>query len=832
MSATGGNLDVAGKATGGRKLIAVVYADMAGYSRLIGLDDAGTLRRLRTLRRALIDPAIREHGGRVVQTGGDSLLVAFDSIDGAVRCAVKVQQQVPIYDGDQPADRRIRFRIGINIGDVIPHGTDLHGEGVNIAARLETQCPVGGICVSRTVRDHLHGRLGLPFEAIGPLTLKNIAQPVEAFVLRLDPGAEEQFSDDAGDPAKNTKARPRAHFPSALVTGLAVLLVCVAAATGWWLSRGPTGGPKAPEAMPIGEATQPSRPAVTQAVAPPDVGLVNAPRLSVVVLPLNNLGGNGVDDDVVDGITDDLTTYIARAPGFLVIARNSAFTYKGKPIDIRRVGEELGVRYAVEGSVREISGRLRVNVQLVSTETGAHIWADRFDVGRDGAGYGVDDIVRQIAIALKVQLTDVESTRGARERPANPDVADLLLQARALSNRGFTPQLLNQELALYERAVKLDPSSAIALAGLADVLLASIPVWTEDPTTPAKLRRAEELITRAELLRPDDTDVLWARVFLLGKQGRYAEVIPAATKAIEANPNTTGPHLWLGICLMFNGRAAEAIVEYKQAIRLNPRAQIFVRYLLIGYSLTFLGQYDEAILWFQKSLAVNFNDSALNRGNAYAAIAAAQALSGHTEEARLSAAEARRLWPTVTARAYYQFNITNPLAASQVARLRDGLRLAGIRDHADEDADFGLASDDVLHTDYEAPTPTTAPGARTIQTPDLAVLVEQRKPLVLDVGLRWGRSIPGAVGLWGGGVGGGTSDDYEGRLRTKMQQLTHGDLNAPVVAVGWNAERYQGRNLALRLVALGYTNVYWYRGGREAWEVAGLTETEVDVQDW
>ena len=164
--------------------------------------------------------------------------------------------------------------------------------------------------------------------------------------------------------------------------------------------------------------------------------------------------------------------------------------------------------------------------------------------------------------------------------------------------------------------------------------------------------------------------------------------------------------------------------------------------------------------------------------------------------------------------------------------MRDGLRLAGIRDHADEDADFGLASDDVLHTDYEAPTPTTAPGTRTIQTPDLAVLVEQRKPLVLDASLRWGRSIPGAVGLWGGGVGGGTSDEYEGRLRTKMQQLTHGDLNAPVVAVGWNAERYQGRNLALRLVALGYTNVYWYRGGREAWEVAGLTETEVDVQDW
>jgi adenylate cyclase len=158
VSETGSGLDLVGKAAGGRRLIAVVYADMVGYSRLIGLDDAGTLRRLRTLRRALIDPAIREFGGKVVQTGGDSLLIAFDSIDGAVRCAVKVQQQVPVYDGDHPADRRIRFRVGINIGDVIPDGTDLHGDGVNIAARLQAECPAGGICVSRSVRDHAHGR--------------------------------------------------------------------------------------------------------------------------------------------------------------------------------------------------------------------------------------------------------------------------------------------------------------------------------------------------------------------------------------------------------------------------------------------------------------------------------------------------------------------------------------------------------------------------------------------------------------------------------------------------------------------------------------------------
>jgi len=184
VSSTGINSDLAGKGAGGRRLVAVVHADMAGYSRLIGQDDAGTIRRLRTLRRALLDPAIREHGGRVVQTGGDSLLIAFDSIDGAVRCSVRVQQQVPVYDGDQPADRRIRFRIGINIADVIPDGTDLHGDGVNVAARLQAECPPGGICVSRAVRDHVHDRLGLAFEELGFLALKNISRPIEAFLLR------------------------------------------------------------------------------------------------------------------------------------------------------------------------------------------------------------------------------------------------------------------------------------------------------------------------------------------------------------------------------------------------------------------------------------------------------------------------------------------------------------------------------------------------------------------------------------------------------------------------------------------------------------------------
>ncbi len=353
MSATGIGSDLAGRAAGGRKLIAVVYADMVGYSRLIGLDDAGTLHRLRVLRRALIDPAIREHGGRVVQTAGDLLLVVFDSIDGAVRCAVKVQQQVPVYDGDQPPDRRIRFRVGINIGDVISQGTDLHGDGVNIAARLEAECPVGGICVSRSVRDHVHGRLDLAFEPVGPLTLKNIARPVEAFVLRLDPAVQDLATDAA---ATGARARSRV----ALFAGLAGLLFAGVGSAGWWLYRTVETTPPATQVPPT------SPPATTQADTTANIGFSKAPRLSIVVLPFENLSGDPKDDYLAEGITEDVTTDLSRVPGMFVIARESAYTYQGKAINVRKVGEELGVRYILEGSVRKLGDALRVNAQLIA----------------------------------------------------------------------------------------------------------------------------------------------------------------------------------------------------------------------------------------------------------------------------------------------------------------------------------------------------------------------------------------------------------------------------------------------------------------------------------
>jgi adenylate cyclase len=512
VSATGGNLDVAGKAAGGRKLIAVVYADMVGYSRLIGLDDAGTLHRLRTLRRALIDPAIREHGGRVVQTGGDSLLVAFDSIDGAVRCAVRVQQQVPVYDGDQPPDRRIRFRIGINIGDVIPDGTDLHGDGVNIAVRLEAAGPVGGICVSRTVRDHVHGQLDLAFEPVGELTLKNIARPVEAFVLRLDPTAE------TSEVSKLTSTPPD-----------------------------------------VGLSNAPYLPAVPLAL--PD-------RPSVAVLPFRNMSGDPEQEYFADGITEDITTALSRLRWFFVIARNSSFTYKRKVVDVRLIAHELGVRYVLEGSVRKGGDRLRVTAQLIDATTGNHIWAQRYD--REVADFFAlqDDITSNVVATIEPQLYAAEDIRAKHKRPESLNAWDCV--ARALS---LTMKVTKHDNAaaqdLLKKAIAIDPSYAQAHSILA-FSLSLANSWSWQPSE-SVLEPAWDFAQNAVRLDVDDP---WAHLALghLHRQRRELEdAVAEFQNAVALNPNFAFAHTHLGLALCFLGRSEEALIELDTAERLSPR---------------------------------------------------------------------------------------------------------------------------------------------------------------------------------------------------------------------------------------------------------------------
>jgi adenylate cyclase len=763
MSA-GVSSDLAGKAAGGRKLIAVVYADMVGYSRLIGLDDAGTLRRLRTLRRALFDPAIAEYGGKLVQTGGDSLLIAFDSIDGAVRCVVKVQQHIPLYDGGQLPDQCIRFRIGVNIGDVIADGTDLHGDGVNVAVRLQAECPPGGICVSRAVRDHVGDRLGLQFAKLGPLKLKNIARPVEAFLLRLD---------------------------TAEVMAAASLAPTL-----------------------------------------PDLGLNKAPRLSIAVLPIQNLSGDAEQEYLADAITEDLTTDLSQLPGAFVIARSSAFTYKGQSLDVKRIGEELGVRYVLQGSVRKVGDIWRVNTQLISTETGASLWSDRFDQALKDLGAGQDEIVARLRSVLNVKLIDLEGARSTRERANDPDAYDLILRARSMQHQPITRERNNHILALYEHALKLDPSSIAAMMGLTGALLAWAGMLGEGPAGDI-LDRASTLIAKAATVEPDHPDVLARTGRLLMQQERWTEAVPALQRLIDIHPSYPNCHAMLAALKSRIGAAAEAVPLFQTSLRLDPRSPVvYNTYLGLGFALLLLGRYEASIVWHERCLAASPEAPGWQRAWSLSQMAGAYAWSGQLNEARRALSEASRLEPHDTVRSHFP-EVLTPVYMEQIERFREGLRLAGLRDHADEDADFRVDSDGELHRTLRGFTPMTAPGATTIRTSELAPLLADRRPLIIDtVANSWGRSITEAIGLRNAGVGGNFADSIQSRLRSKMATLTKGDLNAPIVAVGWNSERFDGRNLALRLVALGHRNVFWYRGGREAWEIAELSESELVVQDW
>jgi TolB-like protein/DNA-binding winged helix-turn-helix (wHTH) protein/Flp pilus assembly protein TadD len=554
-------------------------------------------------------------------------------------------------------------------------------------------------------------------------------------------------------------------------------------------------------------------------------------RLSLVVLPFANLSGDSKDDYLADAVTDDLTTDLSHIRGAFVVAHQSAYAYKGKPKDVRKIGEELGVRYVLEGSVRRIGSILRVNAQLTSSETGAHLWSDRFDQQITELAAGQEQIVTRMRAELGISMIEIEKVRSQRERPTNPDAFDLTLRARSVQNLPPNPQRSREALALYEQALRLDPSYAAAMANVAYYLF--------DPTTTglgisfANLERAERLLRQARTIAPSSGEVLSYLVDWLSSMGRCQEVIEAAEQAIQMDPNQgTGLYNELGKCKTWTGHAEEEIPLQEIADRRNPLSSYkFRRYEGMGFASLMLGKDQDAITSYQRSLAMDREHGATQR--VYRELAAAYARTGQMEEAKRALAEADRLWPYDTVRGHAPKILTSPVYVEQYRRYQDALRLAGERDHADEDADFGVQADGALHTETAGRTPTSAPGATTIRTPELTRLFAEARPIVIDpVSYSWGLSIPGAVGLKSAGLGGSITDEAQNRLRSKMRDLTVGDLNQPVVAVGWNSERFDGRNLALRLVALGYTRVYWYRGGREAWEVAGLPETGIDVQEW
>jgi TolB-like protein len=376
-----------------RKIAAILVADVVGYSRLAGADEDRALARLRALRSDLIDPTIAVHRGRIVKRTGDGMIVEFRSVVDAVRCAIEVQNGMVERNAGVPVDRRIEFRVGIHLGDVVEESDgDLMGDGVNLAARLEGIAKPGAICLSEDAYRQVKTRLDLAVADLGPTALKNIAEPVRVYSL------------DAGKPAQPKRA-----------------------------------------------------PAAAEKSAPP--------RLSLVVLPFANIGGDPEQEHFVDGVTENLTTDLSRMRGAFVIARNTAFTYKGKPFDVKTIGRELNVRYVLEGSVQRGGNRMRVNVQLIDAETGNHLWAERFDKPLADLFDMQDEIVARLANALNAQLIAAEARRA--EMAPNPDSTDLYFQDLAWFNKGTTPHNVAQARSFFDRALAADPDNVDALIGSA-----------------------------------------------------------------------------------------------------------------------------------------------------------------------------------------------------------------------------------------------------------------------------------------------------------------------------------------------------------------------------
>jgi class 3 adenylate cyclase/TolB-like protein len=645
VSATGSNLDAEGAATDGRKLIAIVRADVVGYSRLIGLDDAGTLNRLRNLRRTLIDPAIREHGGKVVQTGGDSLLVAFDSIDGAMRCAVKMQQQVPMYDGDQPPDRRIRFRVGINIGDVIPDGTDLHGDGVNIATRLEAECPVGGICVSRSVRDHVHGRLHLTFEALGPLTLKNIARPVEAFVVRLDPTAE--VSADAQPSAPSQRARWR----TVLIGGVVGLLACGAAGVGWWVLHSTT--------APVASSTVASATAQDR-------------RQSVIVLPFENSSGDPVQDGVAAAITRELTEHLARGGDGPVIPATTAAAYRGKAVDLGAIGRQHDVHFALVGSARRQDGRLIVSATMYDAASGRTMWARQFD-RLDGPNEQ-EAIVHSIYESFwQVSVTE-EAERARREHPNSLDFRDLINAEQSTRLSTPTKAHIDERIALIERALALEPNRLLALEQQARFRSARVMNgYSSDPT--ADLAIAAKAADHSLAIDPNGLLSLRAKAFVLRAQGKWSEAEAVLRRVIDLQPTEANRRFELGLVLMAEGRHEEALESFQKAKRfVGGSDPVFAYDAYIATAELAVGQFAAAIASARQSLAGYPPDVGRIGEVPWLALIAAESSSGEDAAARADLQKflaTPRSWGSMAA-------IEKWPAFAANTKLLDGLRRAGV----------------------------------------------------------------------------------------------------------------------------------------------------------
>jgi TolB-like protein len=577
-----------------RRLTAILAADVAGYSRLMGADEEGTLAQLKAHRRALLDPKIAEHRGRLVKTTGDGMLVEFASVVDALRCAVEVQRGMAERNAEVPQEKRIEFRVGIHQGDIMIDGDDIFGDGVNVAARLEGLAEPGGICVSGRVQEDAEGRLEITFEDVGEQQLKNIARAVRVYRVRLSGAA--------------TSSRP---------------------------------------ALPL-----PDKP-------------------SIAVLPFQNMSGDPEQEYFADGMVEEIITALSRFQQLFVIARNSTFIYKGRAVDVKQVGRELGVRYVLEGSVRKAANRVRITGQLVDALTGAHLWADRFDGALEDIFELQDQVAENVVGAMAPRLEQAEIERAKRKPTESLDAYDYYLRGGA-SVYQWTRESTSNALSLFYRAIELDPDFASAYAAAAMCYtLRKDNNWVIDRAS--EITETTQLARRAVSLGKDDAVAFCRSGFALAFVAHEADTgVDFINRALVLNRNLSEAWGYSGVMRYWVGTPDLAIEHLARAIRLSPLdPHMPWMQNATAHAHFVAGRYCEASSWAEMVLREH-----PERHSALRVAAASKALAGDMDEARKVATRLRQLDPAL--RVFNLRDVMGPYRPEALARYEEGLRKAGL----------------------------------------------------------------------------------------------------------------------------------------------------------
>jgi adenylate cyclase len=612
-----------------RKLTAILSADVKGYSRLMSEDEEATVRTLNAYK-DVISSLIQHHHGRVVDAPGDNVLAEFSSVVDAVRCGIEIQKELKIRNGELPENRKMEFRIGINLGDVIEEEGRIYGDGVNIAARLEARADPGGICISKAAFEAIESKLPLGYEYLGEQTVKNIAKPVGAYRVMLEPRITVKAETGKGV-TREFRGMRRNLFLSGLLLALVLAAIVV-----WQF------------------ALRPSPPPVEKA----DLKKMAFPlpeKPSIAVLPFANMSEDPKQEYFSDGLTEEIITALSKTPRIFVIARNSTFTYKGKVVGVKQVAEELGVRYVLEGSVRKSENHVRVTSQLIDALTGRHLWAERYDRDLKELFAIQDEITLEIIRALQVNLTEGEQARvigkGTKNLQAYLKALDASVQFARMDKQG---SMKAKQLA--KEAIALDPNYAFPYSTLSSSHL--LDLWFDFSESPKEsMRLAVEAAQKALALDPSDprTHLGWVNLYVMRRE--HDKAIASAERAVALNPGGARPLFAMGIAMYHSCKFDEAVTLYEQAIRLDPFPSA-IGFRNLGVAYRGAGQYEEAVIKLKKALQLSPNDLF-----AHLHLAITYIKLGREAEAKAEAAEVLRIHPKFS---LDYFAKVNPLKCQSV----------------------------------------------------------------------------------------------------------------------------------------------------------------------